>query len=436
MMRTTSLITLFCITLCILCVGGDESLTWKGRTDASASDVPCAFDTIEWKDLDRQNFFTNYFAKAPLVIRNAINDWPAMKTWTKSYFAEMNDIIVHAGSSNGIVGNDGSGPLNYTLAQFVTEDLRNASNGEPYYVFDRTHTSQKSSNLFRMIPELKTHFEVPEYFRNWEYPDKFFLLGKDGSSVGFHKHPDAWNALVHGEKRWFVYPPQWNPTPALLKKFPDLPSMPHTQWFKEVYPILKPRDKPTECVQREGDLIYLPGMWAHATISIGETVGVAHQLSNGMTYVGGGFNAFSHYMHLMGSTLRNYSRCGEAIPFLEDLATEHKEASQIDLAACLAELGETELAQQVYGYVVKNEPLKPEGWIGYAQALAGSDHLIEEAAEAFTVAKKILQRRKMLLEEKIESLKAKEKKEGGKKGKGQGKTGQTSSSNTAAKEDL
>lgn len=38
-----------------------------------------------------------------------------------------------------------------------------------------------------------------------------FFLGGSASGVGFHKHADAWNGVIFGRKRWFLYPPQKTP---------------------------------------------------------------------------------------------------------------------------------------------------------------------------------------------------------------------------------
>lgn len=38
-----------------------------------------------------------------------------------------------------------------------------------------------------------------------------FFLGGSGSGVSFHKHADAWNGVIYGRKRWFLYPPQKTP---------------------------------------------------------------------------------------------------------------------------------------------------------------------------------------------------------------------------------
>jgi len=45
--------------------------------------------------------------------------------------------------------------------------------------------------------------------------------------------------------------------------------------YREDYPNLKGRTVPIECVQEEGDLLYVPDGWGHATLYITDTVGIA-----------------------------------------------------------------------------------------------------------------------------------------------------------------
>ena len=44
------------------------------------------------------------------------------------------------------------------------------------------------------------------------------------------------------------------------------------------------RAKPLECMQRAGDVIYVPGLFAHATYTVQESVGVAVELDRTENY--------------------------------------------------------------------------------------------------------------------------------------------------------
>jgi hypothetical protein len=96
-------------------------------------------------------------------------------------------------------------------------------------------------------------------------------------------------------KRWFVYPPGYNLPKEIELQFSSTISA--WQWFTHVYPELKKLPKPNkeknkktmmnedyesgfrplECVQLPGDVLYLPTLWNHMTVNIGETIGIGGQ---------------------------------------------------------------------------------------------------------------------------------------------------------------
>ena len=97
-----------------------------------------------------------------------------------------------------------------------------------------------------------------------------WYAGPRGSGVSLHQHTSAWNALVRGRKRWYLLPPltMWGPT--------DLPTR---EWLRTVYPIMRQRGDPLyECAQEEGEVIYVPGDWYHATLNVEPSIGIAIEL--------------------------------------------------------------------------------------------------------------------------------------------------------------
>ena len=86
--------------------------------------------------------------------------------------------------------------------------------------------------------------------------DPLFFLGARGSGVGFHRHGEAWNAVIFGRKRWFLYPPEWRS--SLLGVDPDQ-AVDGLGWFRSRYPILADTPMaPMECVTGVGDVFYFP----------------------------------------------------------------------------------------------------------------------------------------------------------------------------------
>jgi hypothetical protein len=113
------------------------------------------------------------------------------------------------------------------------------------------------------------------------------------AGLPFHVHGETWLGLVHGAKRWFVYPPGASASPEVERHVNPLRTV--DDWFREVYPTLTglekpglgdgpvaqpdghPGYRPLECIQRAGDVLYLPAFWSHLTVNIGEAIGIGGQ---------------------------------------------------------------------------------------------------------------------------------------------------------------
>ena len=75
-----------------------------------------------------------------------------------------------------------------------------------------------------------------------------------GSGVGFHRHGEAWNGVVHGRKRFFLFRPEWKS--GLLGIAPDLP-YDGLQWFKRFFSktLSGTALAPIECVTTPGKML-------------------------------------------------------------------------------------------------------------------------------------------------------------------------------------
>ena len=117
--------------------------------------------------------------------------------------------------------------------------------------------------------------EYPKFFEDLKYlgiVNKFanrqvqFYQGVAGTGAPVHSHIDAWNALVHGRKRWFVLPP--------LKGYYS--TKPVLEWMEDGYNHVKP----FEFIQEAGDIVYIPRHWTHAVLNLQESVGIAVEFSS------------------------------------------------------------------------------------------------------------------------------------------------------------
>lgn len=75
-----------------------------------------------------------------------------------------------------------------------------------------------------------------------------------------------------GSKAWFFYPPGQ----MEASDIPD-PLADFNAWLGGVLPTLPESRKPIGCLQSVGEVVYMPPGWVHATMNVGETVGVGVQ---------------------------------------------------------------------------------------------------------------------------------------------------------------
>nr|KAG5708468.1 hypothetical protein BaRGS_026195 [Batillaria attramentaria] len=106
---------------------------------------------------------------------------------------------------------------------------------------------------------------------HWSENTVYLSLGAAGSGLMFHQHTDTLAGVVFGKKRWFLYPLTRNPPGGVYNGLLIM------EWYKRIYPNLTLQDRPLECIQQAGELIYLPEGTYHATINVGDTIGVAIQ---------------------------------------------------------------------------------------------------------------------------------------------------------------
>ena len=92
-----------------------------------------------------------------------------------------------------------------------------------------------------------------------------YYLGARWTGAPFHIHSDALNVAVSGKKKW------WLVTPRLA-----VWSRRHIQEYAEEGKggpggggdADEEEERPMECVQRSGDMVYVPGDWGHAAMNL------------------------------------------------------------------------------------------------------------------------------------------------------------------------
>jgi hypothetical protein len=269
--------------------------------DSSADDPParCPLPRIDASSLSPSQFHEIYVAgKRPVIIAGLGADWPAKTQWKKPSMLERfgsvitllagppQDLAMWSGAFTGAkqrmtlgeyLGKFGSvtGTPLYEFAHNPMPDAEQAATEQDLIDGDGIGFFGSAAKNLRSdweLPPLLSHFAS-------EYPPEkkggaqtTLNIGDHGSGVPPHVHGEAWITSVYGAKKWYLYAPGTVPVTSL----PDpLVSLQH--WETNILPKLSPAERPLECLQEQGETLYFPTGWVHATCNIGEGVAVGMQ---------------------------------------------------------------------------------------------------------------------------------------------------------------
>lgn len=232
----------------------------------------------EWLSVDnidrRSNLSVEEFVaeyeepNKPVIITDALQNWPAMKSWNREYLIDL------AGNVSFAVG-----PVEMTLDDYFLY-AQTANEERPLYLFD--------PKFGEKIPNLSSDYEVPVYFREDLFsilgngrPDyRWLILGPARSGSSFHIDPNstsAWNAVIKGSKKWILFPPDVDP-PGVHPS-PDgaevAAPVSITEWFMNFYQETKRwKKKPLECICRAGEVMFIPNGWWHLVINLEDSIAI------------------------------------------------------------------------------------------------------------------------------------------------------------------
>ena len=235
-----------------------ESLT----TDA------CDIDSIPGDTL-ATDFFRDYLSiQKPVIIRHGLTNWAALKTKLHRHsldrehgslkfkrstvpYAETFGLDYEVTTLHEYLG---------YLSQLPNEEKRGSAPEKADYIFSSLGADHPLRTLFEIPASLdpnSTHIST----RNVQ-----FYVGPSLTGAPPHFHNFAWNGLVYGAKRWFIFPPQQ----SIYTRQPVM------DWYRSYVP-----NSAFECTQHAGDVLVVPAMWAHAVINLKESIGFASEFTYG-----------------------------------------------------------------------------------------------------------------------------------------------------------
>lgn len=234
-------------------------------------------DYISYNNISKDDFVNKYEkASKPCIILDAMDDWKAKDTWNPTYFKKH---CKKAGFLAGYYNTpkkeqtdivDSKDRVNITYDSFFNDVMRDKT--KKLYIFDPDFGERASAKRFLDDYKILDIFEdnvFAEKISNVDErpPYRWVLIGTTGSGGSLHIDPlgtSAWNALFHGKKLWFLFPPE---TPISDGKSHG------EKWFQKEYPKIK-HHKHIKLVQNPGEIIFVPAGWWHTAINIGVTFAV------------------------------------------------------------------------------------------------------------------------------------------------------------------
>ena len=192
--------------------------------------------------LGAEDSLTKGFAKIhnePLLITDTA--WSRANASQKAFRQIFGRLPVQLTRNLEFQSRVGSKPeaINSTFGAWVDS----LAQGDVPYLFEFCHHA--------LCEEMESAYGVPELLQ--ESSMRMYLsAGKVAKGVAFHQHRQTWGLLLAGRKVWYVAPPlQLSVPPFRHKEEAELEGISSLQ----------------RCEQEEGEVVYLPRDWWHATFN-------------------------------------------------------------------------------------------------------------------------------------------------------------------------
>jgi len=237
----------------------------------------------------------SYFPHSPFILRSLTNHSHFTSLTTQeALLARLSSSPITLASANTYSHDRRTVPFNAYLASLTSSAVSlNASANDTWYFFgDHDDPTTSSTPLATLL----THYPIPPLYYGQsdcdsgtgysvvdQPPSRYemrlsFGLGGRYSGTPFHYHSSVFAHVLHGRKRWLLYPPSHLPPAAIVR-----PHMSAIQWLDEMWrgggvdvesdsggSVGSVRDGVLGCVCDAGDVLYLPDGWLHMTLNMEE----------------------------------------------------------------------------------------------------------------------------------------------------------------------
>ena len=235
------------------------------------------------------------YANRPFVaVFPEVHSWPAATLWTDpAILKKRYGTLTFTVADLPYPGLHGSTAATITLAEFIetvmngdgdvrlatgddTRDLNATARDHRYIFLALPMAHPMAADILLPHPPLKWFDGTAMVEQDAENkPGDFEIyIGPSLSGAQPHYHEAAWNVLLQGSKRWFIWP---RACPHV--GYHDQHGVPVWEWVQQQLPKLRGTPcAPLEFEQKVGELVYVPFGWNHAVLNTGPVVGVARQI--------------------------------------------------------------------------------------------------------------------------------------------------------------
>lgn len=264
----------------------------------------------------------------PIVIRNALDHWPARSIWTFPYFKALLRHL-HIRPNTDIIRRKGLPQELTQMGNFIDrilsgdlqcEKIPDGTHSSPYVSFPLAQLGDLCEQLlqevnpkFPFIPELLTELAPPLHKIMFHFPYGNLFIGPKGTRAFLHQ--DFWDshvyiAMLQGQKQAWLFPP--SSRPCLVNKEGERADVLNPNW--DQFPRLSEAQGFTGII-KAGDLLFLPSNWYHDVVSLSASISLSW---NGFTT--------HNILSFMDNILSNPGKLAYTLTSLPEVGSTFEEA--------------------------------------------------------------------------------------------------------------
>lgn len=193
------------------------------------------------------------------------------KEWSKeSLIGALANVSTQYGAGSDVIYAGGGSTNHATMAALVERVERAATSPDDVFAFD-TKALQASGFHVPTPAFASGAFSSDGYAGGYQWP--ILSVGPSRGGLPMHAHGETWLGVAHGAKRWLVAAPGSGFDPEFVRLLHPLASS------RVIFDAFDhaPQGSMSSCLQRAGDVVYLPAGWKHATLNVGETLAIGEQ---------------------------------------------------------------------------------------------------------------------------------------------------------------